>query len=107
MKAAAERSPLWIHYGISRRRFLRQSFAFSALAGLSSAATWAGATPSTGGAADLLMIGDWGYDDEGHTGQSSVATGMQHYIQRQALRPEALLLLGDNWYREQWRVTSG
>jgi hypothetical protein len=46
---------------------------------------------------DLLMIGDWGYDDD-HAAQTQVAAGMRRYAQEQRLRPEALLLLGDNWY---------
>jgi hypothetical protein len=46
------------------------------------------------------MIGDWGYDDEGHTGQSDVAAGMRRYVQQLAIRPQALLMLGDNWYGE-------
>ncbi len=50
--------------------------------------------------AELLMIGDWGYDDEGHARQSGVAMGMRQYVQQHSLHPEALLLLGDNWYGE-------
>lgn len=83
---------------VSRRRFLRQSFAFSAMATLGSLPAWAGPVPSGSGAADLLMIGDWGYDDEGHTGQSGVATGMHQYVSHQPLNTQALLFLGDNWY---------
>lgn len=85
---------------MNRRRFLRQSFAFSALATLGSLPVWAGPASSDPAGANLLMIGDWGYDDKGHTGQSGVAAGMRQYVQQQALRPEALLLLGDNWYGE-------
>jgi hypothetical protein len=85
---------------VSRRRFLRQSFAFSALAALGSPPGIANSLPSDPAAASLLMIGDWGFDDEGHTGQSGVAAGMCQYVQQQALRPEALLMLGDNWYGE-------
>jgi hypothetical protein len=48
-------------------------------------------------ASDLLMIGDWGYDDD-HAAQSQVAVGMRRYVQEQKLRAKALLLLGDNWY---------
>jgi 3',5'-cyclic AMP phosphodiesterase CpdA len=82
---------------ISRRRFLRQTFAFSALAAFSSltgVATSMAADPTT---SDLLMIGDWGYGDD-RTAQSGVAAGMRRYAQEQKLRTEALLLLGDNWY---------
>ena len=83
----------------SRRRFLRQSFAFSALASLYS---WterrALAMPSESGAAHILMIGDWGYTDA--TAQARVAAGMRAYASRHGLNPQALLLLGDNWYGE-------
>ena len=46
------------------------------------------------------MIGDWGYDDEGHTGQAAVAAGMRQYVSHQPLNSQALLFLGDNWYGE-------
>ena len=46
------------------------------------------------------MIGDWGYDDDGHTGQLGVALGMRHYVSHLALNTQALLFLGDNWYGE-------
>jgi tartrate-resistant acid phosphatase type 5 len=85
---------------INRRRFLRQSFAFSALATFGSLPTWADPEASDPGARDFLMIGDWGYDDEGHTGQSGVAVGMRQYVRQQAIHPDALLMLGDNWYGE-------
>jgi tartrate-resistant acid phosphatase type 5 len=82
---------------ISRRRFLRQTFAFSALATLGAAraiTTPLGAGPS---AADLLMVGDWGYDSH-HEAQAGVAAGMRRYAQTNSLRTQALLMLGDNWY---------
>jgi hypothetical protein len=47
---------------ISRRRFLRQSFAFSALAALSSPPLVAVASLTNSTVAGLLMIGDWGDD---------------------------------------------
>ena len=83
----------------SRRRFLSQSFAFSALASMGS---WselraAAASPDPG-AAEILMIGDWGYTDA--TAQAQVAAGMRAYASRHALHPQALLFLGDNWYGE-------
>jgi tartrate-resistant acid phosphatase type 5 len=89
---------------LSRRRFLRQSFAFSALASLNSISGLADPLPSISaapapGTADLLMIGDWGYDND-HTGQSQVAAGMRRYTRQTSLRPQALLMLGDNWYGE-------
>lgn len=96
---------------VSRRGFIRQSFAFSALAMLGPVLDLPGVLPSDRKAADLLVIGDWGFDYEGHTGewgydaegrtaQSRVAAGMQQYVRRQAIRPQALLMLGDNWYGE-------
>jgi hypothetical protein len=81
----------------SRRRFLRQSFAFSALATLGSLPGMAAALSSDPTAADLLMVGDWGYDDD-HAAQSKVAAAMRHYTQEGRLRTQALLMLGDNWY---------
>jgi hypothetical protein len=89
---------------VSRRRFLQQSFAFSALASLGSAPGRAGSlAPAraaySAGAAELLMVGDWGYDND-HTAQSQVALGMRRYAKESALNPQALLMLGDNWYGE-------
>lgn len=83
--------------GISRRRFLRQTFAFSALAALGSIPGVAASGSSDPAAADLLMIGDWGYDSH-HEAQAGVAAGMRKYAQDHQLRTQALLMLGDNWY---------
>lgn len=81
---------------ISRRHFLRQSFAFSALAGLGSLPVLAETRKANPGAAQLLIVGDWGY--EKIEAQQRVAAGMQHYVQERGLKTEALLMLGDNWY---------
>jgi hypothetical protein len=95
----------------SRRRFLKQTFAFSALAALGTldAPAVAAANPSAtksspaksaakrSEASEMLFLGDWGYDKE-HDGQTAVAAGMASYARQHAIRPEALLLLGDNWY---------
>lgn len=79
----------------SRRRFLRQTFAFSAL----SSAAWPShstAAPSAD-AQHFLAIGDWG--SEGSLDrQRSVARAMQDYTGQHGLRTDALLLLGDNFY---------
>jgi hypothetical protein len=83
---------------LSRRRFLRQSFAFSALASLGSFSGLAGSVPSDPAAAQLLVLGDWGYENP--TAQSQVAAGLRAYAKRQSVHPQALLLLGDNWYGE-------
>lgn len=82
---------------ISRRRFLRQSFAFSALGMLGTNPGFARILHSDSSAAELLMIGDWGYDDD-HAGQASVAAAMRQYMIQHALHIQAFLLLGDNWY---------
>ncbi|MEI9977682.1 MAG: metallophosphoesterase [Edaphobacter sp.] len=84
---------------VSRRRFLRQSLAFSALATLGSLPGLAAPLLSDPGAAELLMVGDWGYDDD-HTAQSGVAVGMRQYAQQRGPKTQALLMLGDNWYGE-------
>ena len=88
---------------ISRRRFLRRSFVFSALATplsvLGSLPRIAAALPLDSKAAELLMVGDWGYDKE-HAGQAGVAQGMRQYAQQHAVKPQALFMLGDNWYGE-------
>jgi tartrate-resistant acid phosphatase type 5 len=81
---------------VSRRRFLRQTFAFSALAAMGSLPGRGGYVPSDSKSANLLMVGDWGYDD--HTAQSIVAAGMGEYARQHVANPEALLMLGDNWY---------
>ena len=49
-------------------------------------------------AAELLVLGDWGYDDQ--TAQARVAAGICAYARQHFLRPQALLMLGDNWYGE-------
>jgi hypothetical protein len=77
----------------SRRRFLRQSFAFSALAGLSTLPSFA--APAAGGS-HVLMVGDWG--DEDPTAQTRVAKAMQGYVKERGITAEALFMLGDNWY---------
>lgn len=83
----------------TRRRFLRQTFAFSALAALGSVPAIAAPRTFDTSAADLLMIGDWGYDSN-HEAQAGVATGMLKYARSRELRTQALLMLGDNWYGE-------
>jgi tartrate-resistant acid phosphatase type 5 len=82
---------------ISRRRFLRQTFAFSALAALSSVPGFARGMTSDEAASDLLMVGDWGADGN-YTAQSGVAAGMRRYAHNQGLKTQALFMLGDNWY---------
>ena len=83
---------------LSRRRFLRQSFAFSALVGLGALPSLAEAkhAASSVGGSRLLMIGDWGY--ENFEAQARVASAMQGYVAAQSFKAEALFMLGDNWY---------
>ena len=81
---------------LSRRHFLRQSFAFSALASLGSLHGLASAIPTDTEASEILMVGDWGY--ENYTAQTAVAAAMRQYAQQHSLRAQALLMLGDNWY---------
>jgi tartrate-resistant acid phosphatase type 5 len=80
---------------LSRRGFLRQSFAFSALASLGGLPAFA-APAATPGAKHMLMVGDWGYED--FKAQSRVASAMQQYVKQSAIKTDALLMLGDNWY---------
>src|ERR1700678_1472350 len=82
----------------SRRRFLRQSFAFSALATMGSASILASPVAKDSAAMELLVLGDWGYEDK--TGQTQVAAGLRAYVQHHSLNPQALFMLGDNWYGE-------
>src|SRR5277367_6615815 len=88
----------------SRRRFLRQSFAFSALAAMDSvhglatpfASGLATSNEANAAGAELLMVGDWGAEDT--KAQSKVAAAMGNYTKAKAARWQALVLLGDNWY---------
>ncbi len=88
---------------VSRRRFLRQSVAYSALAGVSaSLPTFAKVKASGhGGLAPqhVLIVGDWGRDNS-QLGQRAVAAAMQRYQAERRFRTEALLMLGDSWYGE-------
>lgn len=79
-----------------RRQFLRQSFAFSAAAALTPSSLFA-AGKTQPGADHILMLGDWGRDTEDRA-QHVVAQGMIDYTRTHAISPEALLMLGDNWY---------
>lgn len=81
---------------MDRRRFLRQSFAFSALAALGTMPAFASVL-SQKDASDILMVGDWGADGD-HSAQASVARGMREYVKKHTLQTQALFMLGDNWY---------
>ena len=56
------------------------------------------AVPSDPAAAQLLVLGDWGYED--YKAQSQVAAGLCAYSKQHSVQPQALLMLGDNWYGE-------
>lgn len=84
---------------LSRRRLLRRSFIFSAAASLGSLSRIANALPMENAAAELFTVGDWGYDDN-RAPQAGVAAGMRLYAQQHAIKPQALFMLGDNWYGE-------
>lgn len=81
---------------LNRRRFLQQTVSFSALTLWASRSALAKTMPSAPDAAELLMLGDWGYATP--AAQEIVAKGMIAYTQQQKLKPQALLMLGDNWY---------
>src|SRR3984957_15472580 len=83
---------------LNRRRFLRQSFAFSALASFGSLSCLTDSVKSAPAAGEMLVLGDWGYDDA--KAQSQVAAGLRAYAKQHSVHPQALLMLGDNWYRE-------
>lgn len=85
---------------LTRRGFLKSSFAFSAVAALSGCGSGVFssnyADPVTGGVSHFLMVGDWGISEG--TAQSQVATAMQAYPAERGFDTDALLMLGDNFY---------
>src|SRR5258708_37621895 len=82
---------------LSRRRFLRQSFAFSALAGLGALPSLADPkhTGSSVSGSRLLMVGDWGYENFG--AQTRVARAMQDYVKAGGFSTVGFVMLGDYW----------
>ena len=90
---------------ISRRKFLKRSFAFSASAAVATQVGCGGnvLVPtleeqfSVGDPASLLMLGDWGWEGD-VTMQASVASSMESFVQRHSISLDAMLLLGDNFY---------
>lgn len=92
---------------LSRRRFLRQSFGFSAAALLSAGigcgsgdveATTADDPNVNPDPAHLLMLGDYGEELNPPTHQQAVADGMKAFVTRHQVETDALLMLGDNLY---------
>jgi hypothetical protein len=97
-------------YKMNRREFLRQTFAFSAVAALGSGlgfadqafAEQAGVSPQPAPAPDpngqhMFMLGDWGTDKFGDQ-QIATALAMKQWVDQRHIHPGALFMLGDNWY---------
>lgn len=82
---------------LSRRRLLKQSFAFSAALALSGRRRLVSADEIDATDRHLLMIGDWG-DFKDIKPQTAVAQSMKLYAEGANIRPDAILLLGDNFY---------
>lgn len=98
--------PKSFHPKLNRRQFLRQTFAFSALAsaaphlafGRQAAITAAPppAPPDPNGQ-HMFLLGDWGTDkylDQ----QVATARAMRQWVDQRHIHPGALFMLGDNWY---------
>jgi hypothetical protein len=78
----------------TRRRALKTLFCSSASLSLNlGSSSILGA--AEGGALDLLMIGDFGTSGDA---QKGVAAAMKSFCQGSGIRPESILLLGDNFY---------
>ena len=92
----------------SRRRFLHQTFAFSATSVLMGPLAACGSgivSDITDNSAHLLMLGDWGAAGD-HSDQNKVAAAMQTYVKAGGVNTEALLMLGDNFYSTLGSVSS-
>jgi tartrate-resistant acid phosphatase type 5 len=81
---------------IARRRFLRETFAFSALALTGVSRTSFAQDVETRGS-HLLMVGDWGATGRAAQ-QTRVASAMRRFVESNRLKTEAMLMLGDNFY---------
>jgi hypothetical protein len=90
---------------LNRREFLRQTFAFSALAAAAPGLAFAqqggiSAKPAPApdpNAPHMFLLGDWGtdkYPDQ----QAATAVAMKQWVDQRHIHPEALFMLGDNWY---------
>jgi tartrate-resistant acid phosphatase type 5 len=100
-------SKLTVSPSLSRRRFLRESIAWSAFAAMPALRSYA-ATPLDPKAAHALVVGDWGWSEKlaaevsrngsGFQAQTMVARGMERYARSSGLHPDALFMLGDSWY---------
>ena len=85
---------------LSRRTVLKQTFGFSATVLMGSLPTVAASAGSDAGASHFTMIGDWGPKRGRTGGQKAVARGMTGYLTKHKITPEAMFLLGDNFYGE-------
>ncbi|HEX4154408.1 MAG TPA: metallophosphoesterase [Acidobacteriaceae bacterium] len=90
---------------LNRREFLRQTFAFSALAAASPRLAFgyqAAVSPQPAPAPDpngrhMFLIGDWGTDKYADQ-QIATAAAMKQWVDQRHIHPGSLFLLGDNWY---------
>jgi tartrate-resistant acid phosphatase type 5 len=84
---------------ITRHEFLKQISAFSALS-VAGPVLWADeGIPLDPAAHHILMLGDWG--TAGHSKQQRVvAQAMRQWTETTQIHPDALFMLGDNWYGE-------
>ncbi len=93
-----------LDHKMNRRRFLRQSFAFSAVAAasprLALAAQAGGLKPAPApdpNGQHMFLVGDWGTDkylDQ----QTATARAMMQWVDQRHIHPGSLFMLGDNWY---------
>jgi hypothetical protein len=83
---------------LSRRRLLKQTFAFSAALTLGGRKRVVAAGEVSAADQHLMMIGDWGAVEKDMKPQSAVAEGMKRYVADTKIKPGAMLLLGDNFY---------
>jgi tartrate-resistant acid phosphatase type 5 len=93
---------------LTRRRFLRQTLTWSALAAGAHQGSAFALQPAKDDAAHALILGDWGYQDKlssqqfggdaSFVAQAQVAHGMRHFAQSNRLNVDALFLLGDSFY---------
>ncbi len=90
---------------LNRRTFLRQTVAFSALAAMQPGHLFATAPPFFGDDSaqpnpanpHMLLLGDWGAEHYPQQ-QRAVADQIKRYVDTKHVHPQAVLLLGDNWY---------
>ncbi len=89
---------------LTRRHFLTQTLAWSAMAAGAHRGLALPTTHHDPETAHALILGDWGYLDANKAkgpdfaAQTQVARGMRHFAQSSRITPDALFLLGDNWY---------